>query len=80
MNANQNLEMVHITKREIVKEIGDQATFVKKKKLERMILTKRERYLMIGMRIYIVALILVMLLSLLGSICPGDYFAKKKGP
>ncbi len=68
MNANQNLEMVHITKREIVKEIGDQATFVKKKKLERMILTKRERYLMIGMRIYIVALILVMLLSLLGII------------
>ncbi len=68
MNANQNLEMVHITKREIVKEIGDQATFVKKKKLERMILTKRERYLMIGMRIYIVALILVILLSLLGII------------
>ena len=68
MNANQNLEMVHITKREIVKEIGDQATFVKKKKLERMILTKRERYIMIGMRIYIVALILVMLLSLLGII------------
>ena len=68
MNANQNLETMHITKREIVREIGDQATFVKKKKLERMMLTNRERYLMIGMRIYIVALILVILLGLLGII------------
>ena len=68
MNANQNLEIVNITKRQIVKEIGDHATFVKKKKLERMVLTKREEYLMIGMRIYIVALIAVISLSLLGII------------
>ncbi len=68
MNANQNLEMANITKRQIVKEIGDQATFVKKKKLERMALTKKEEYLMIGMRIYIVALLIVILLSLLGTI------------
>jgi hypothetical protein len=68
MNVNQNLEMTHITKRDIVKEIGDQATFVKKKKLERMVLTKKGRYLMIGMRIYIVVLIIVILLSMLGSI------------
>ena len=68
MNANQNLEMANITKRQIVREIGDQATFVKKKKLERMALTKKEEYLMIGMRIYIVALLIVIVLSLLGII------------
>ena len=68
MNANQDLKIVNITKRQIVKEIGDQATFVKKKKLERMALTKREEYLMIGMRIYIVALLIVIVLSLLGII------------
>ncbi len=68
MNTYQNLEMANITKRQIVKEIGDQATFVKKKKLERMVLTKRRKYLMIGMRIYIVALLIVILLSLLGII------------
>jgi hypothetical protein len=68
MNTYQNLEMTNITKRQIVKEIGDQATFVKKKKLERMVLTKRGKYLMIGMRIYIVALLIVILLSLLGII------------
>ena len=65
MNANQNMEMASMTKREIIKEIGDQATFVKKEKLERMVLTKRTRYLMIGMRIYIVALLTVIILSLL---------------
>jgi hypothetical protein len=65
MNQNQNLEVVNITKRDIVKEIGDQATFVKRKKLERMTLTKKERYLMISMRIYIVALLTVIILSLL---------------
>ncbi|MCL5419381.1 MAG: hypothetical protein M1354_00685 [Candidatus Marsarchaeota archaeon] len=65
MNANQNMEMASMTKREIIKEIGDQATFVKKEKLERMVLTKRARYLMIGMRIYIVALLTVIILSLL---------------
>lgn len=68
MNANQNLEIVNITKRQIVREIGDQATFVKKKKLERKLLTRREEYLMVGMRVYIVALIIVILLSLLGII------------
>jgi hypothetical protein len=59
------MEMASMTKREIIKEIGDQATFVKKEKLERMVLTKRARYLMIGMRIYIVALLTVIILSLL---------------
>lgn len=68
MNANQNLEMASITKGQIVREIGDQATFVKKRKLERMVLSKRRRYLMIGMRIYIVTLLIVILLGLLGII------------
>ena len=68
MNANQDLEIVSITKRQIVREIGDQATFVKKKKLERKSLTRKEEYLMVGMRVYIVALLIVILLSLLGII------------
>ncbi len=68
MNANQNLEMANITKREIIKEIGNHATFVKKKKLERMVLTKRAEYLMIGMRIYIVVILIVLSLGLLGII------------
>ncbi len=68
MNTNQNLEMANITKREIIKEIGDRATFVKKKKLERMVLTKRAGYLMIGMRIYIVVILIVLSLGLLGII------------
>lgn len=68
MNANQNFEMANITKRQIVREIGDQATFVKKNKLEYMVLTKRGKYLMIGMRIYILALLVVILLSLVGII------------
>jgi hypothetical protein len=68
MNANQNLEMANITKRQIVREIGDHATFVKKKKLAPMMLTKRGKYVMILMRIYIVALLMVILLSLMGII------------
>ena len=58
----------HMTKREIIREIGDQATFVKKEKLARMILTKKQEYLMMGLRIYIVALLAVITLSLLGVI------------
>ena len=68
MNANQNLETTTMTKREIVREIGDQATFVKKKKLERMVLTKRGEYLMVGLRLYIIALLGAIVMSLLGII------------
>jgi hypothetical protein len=68
MNMNQNLEMANITKEEIIKEIGNHATFVKKKKLERMVLTTRMEYLMIGMRIYIVVILIVLSMGLLGII------------
>ena len=57
-----------MTKEEIISVIGDQATFVKKEKLSRKVLTKKEEYLMIGLRIYIVALIGVIILSILGVI------------
>ena len=66
MNIDPKLEMAPLTKREIIREIGDQATFVKKAKLERMVLTKKEKYLMIGLRVYIVALIAVIILNLVG--------------
>lgn len=68
MNANQSIEMAPMTKREIVREIGDQATFVKKNRLERMALTKKQKYVLIGMRVYILALLVVISLSLLGII------------
>ena len=68
MNINQKLEIAPLTKREIIREIGDHATFVKKAKLKRMVLTKREEYLMIGLRVYIIALITVIILNLVGII------------
>ncbi len=68
MNPNQNLEKTLMTKSEIMKVIGDHATFVKKEKLDRMKLTKRQEYLMMGLRIYIVMILGVIVLSLLGII------------
>jgi hypothetical protein len=68
MSAYQNIGKNLMTKEEIISVIGDQATFVKKEKLSRKVLTKKEEYLMIGLRIYIVALIGVIILSILGVI------------
>lgn len=68
MGAYQNIGKNLMTKEEIISVIGDQATFVKKEKLSRKVLTKKEEYLMIGLRIYIVALIGVIILSILGVI------------
>ena len=68
MGAYQNIGKNLMTKEEIISVIGDQATFVKKEKLSRKVLTKKEEYLMIGLRIYIVALIGVIVLSILGVI------------
>lgn len=67
MNAYQNLGKT-MTKEEIIGVIGDHATFVKKGKLSHMVLTKKEEYLMIGMRIYIVGILSIITLSLLGVI------------
>jgi hypothetical protein len=66
MNVNQNPEMNLMTKREITRVIGDHATFAKKEKLNRMALTKGQEYLMMGLRIYIVAILGVIVLCLLG--------------
>lgn len=68
MSAYQNIGKNLMTKEEIISVIGDQATFVKKEKLSRKVLTKKEEYLMIGLRIYVVALIGVIILSILGVI------------
>ena len=68
MNPNQNLETTLMTKSEIMKVIGDHATFVKKEKLGRMELSRRQEYLMMGLRIYIVAILGVIVLSLIGVI------------
>lgn len=68
MSEYQNIGKNLMTKEEIISVIGDQATFVKKEKLSRKVLTKKEEYLMIGLRIYIVALIGVIILSILGVI------------
>jgi hypothetical protein len=65
MNANKNVETAPMTKDEVMGVIGDHATFAKKEKLERMVLTKRGEYLMIGMRIYIVVILGLIALSLL---------------
>ncbi len=68
MSAYQSLGKNLMTKEEIIEVIGDHATFVKKEKLSLRVLTKKEKYLMIGLRIYIVAIIGVIILSLLGVI------------
>ena len=67
MNANHELKTT-MTKEEIIGVIGDHATFVKKEKLGRMVLTKKEEYLMVGLRIYIVAILSVIILSILGVV------------
>lgn len=64
MNTHGNLSM-QMTRRDVVRTIGDHATFVKKEALYRMKMTKRMGYLMLGMRIYIIAILLVIILSLL---------------
>ncbi len=64
MNANGNFDM-HMTRRNVAEVIGDHATFVKKEALCRMKMTKKMEYLMLGTRIYIVAILLVIILSLL---------------
>ncbi|MCL5100915.1 MAG: hypothetical protein M1122_03105 [Candidatus Marsarchaeota archaeon] len=54
-----------MTKRNMVRVIGDHATFVKKETLYKMKITKKMEYLMLVMRIYIIAITLVIILSLL---------------
>ncbi len=68
MNADHKLKTTMMTEEEIIGVIGDHATFVKKEKLCRMTLTKKEKYLMIGLRIYIVAILGVIILSMLGVV------------
>ncbi len=68
MNAYLSPEKKPMTKEEIIGVIGDHVTFVKKEKLSRMVLTKKETYVMIGLRIYIVGILGVLILSLLGVI------------
>ena len=68
MDGYPNLGNGLMTKEEIIGVIGDHATFVKKGKLSRMALTKKEEYLMIGLRIYILGILGVIVLSLLGVI------------
>ncbi|MCL4365150.1 hypothetical protein M1590_02390 [Candidatus Marsarchaeota archaeon] len=67
MNANNELKTM-MTKEEIIGVIGDHATFVKKEKLDRMVLTKKEEYLMAGLRIYIIVILSVIILSILGVV------------
>ena len=67
MNAKHELKTT-MTKEEIIGVIGDHATFVKKEKLARMVLTKKQEYLMVGLRIYIVAILGVIILSILGVV------------
>ena len=65
MNTDKNVGTPLMTKEAIMEVIGDQATFVKKAKLERMVLTKRREYMMVGMRVYIVVILGLIILSLL---------------
>jgi hypothetical protein len=65
MSTNQNVN-VNLTRSEILRVIGDHATFAKKEKLERMVLSKREEYLMIGLRVYIVAILVIILFYVTG--------------
>jgi hypothetical protein len=65
MNANKNVGAPVMTKDEIMGVIGDHATFAKKDKLERMVLSKKGEYLMVGMRVYIVVILSLIILSLL---------------
>jgi hypothetical protein len=64
MNTHENLDR-QMTRRDVARVIGDHATFVKKEALCKMKMTKKMGYLMLGIRIYIVAILLVMILSLL---------------
>lgn len=66
--SSQNFENRTMTKEEIISVIGNHATFASREKLAPMELTKKRRYLMVGLRVYIIAMLGAIVLSILGLI------------